>query len=164
MSDTSYRLKVLEVPQGHGIERDGIIIGVTCFSTDGESRRNGVVEGTLASVRWLAVLPKYKHLLVGSRLLLKVEEEARRANCYRIMLCVASTRTSVIKWLERRDYFMGRSLPFPSLSPGHSLISEDTCLLAYLKELGSGAEKQMKLDEDPKRKHLSPIWRMSRPS
>lgn len=41
LEDRSYHWIVAEAPNGHQIERDGVIIGVACFSTDGVSRRNG---------------------------------------------------------------------------------------------------------------------------
>jgi hypothetical protein len=41
LSDNSYKWIVVETPNGYGIERDGAILGVCCFSTDGVSRRSG---------------------------------------------------------------------------------------------------------------------------
>lgn len=40
-SDESFRWLIMECPNGHGMEADGAIIGVSCFSVDGISRRNG---------------------------------------------------------------------------------------------------------------------------
>ena len=40
-SDKSYRWLIMECPNGHGMEADGAVIGVSCFSVDGISRRNG---------------------------------------------------------------------------------------------------------------------------
>ena len=39
--DKSYRWLIVEAPNGQGVEADGAILGVSCFSTDGTSRRNG---------------------------------------------------------------------------------------------------------------------------
>jgi hypothetical protein len=42
LDDDSYKWIVVEVPCGRGIENDGAIIGVCCYSTDGISRKNGI--------------------------------------------------------------------------------------------------------------------------
>jgi hypothetical protein len=60
ITDGSFYFMVMEVPNGLDIEKDGMIIAVCCFSTDGESKRNGVVEGKLCSIRWMAVKLKYQ--------------------------------------------------------------------------------------------------------
>lgn len=39
--DESYQWVMVECPNGQGVEPDGAIIGVCCFSTNGISRRNG---------------------------------------------------------------------------------------------------------------------------
>ena len=39
--DDSYQWIMVECPNGQGVEPDGAIIGVCCFSTNGISRRNG---------------------------------------------------------------------------------------------------------------------------
>lgn len=39
--DDSYEWIMVECPNGQGVEPDGAIIGVCCFSTNGISRRNG---------------------------------------------------------------------------------------------------------------------------
>lgn len=41
LQDSSFKWLLVEAPQGHGIERDGALLGACCFSTDGISRRNG---------------------------------------------------------------------------------------------------------------------------
>lgn len=41
LEDKSYHWMVAEAPNGRQIEKDGVIIGVACFSTDGISKRNG---------------------------------------------------------------------------------------------------------------------------
>ena len=40
-SDDLYQWIMVECPNGQGVEADGAIIGVCCFSTNGISRRNG---------------------------------------------------------------------------------------------------------------------------
>jgi hypothetical protein len=37
----TYKWTVVEVPCGYGIEEDGTVMGVCCYTTDGVSRRNG---------------------------------------------------------------------------------------------------------------------------
>ena len=39
--DKSYQWIVVEAPNGQGVEVDGAVLGVCCFSTDGISRKNG---------------------------------------------------------------------------------------------------------------------------
>jgi hypothetical protein len=39
--DESYKWLVVEVPNGHGVEEDGAILGAVCFSVSGLSKRNG---------------------------------------------------------------------------------------------------------------------------
>lgn len=41
LSDKSYKWLIMECPNGHAMEADGAIIGVSCFSVDGISRKNG---------------------------------------------------------------------------------------------------------------------------
>ena len=60
ISSDAYRFLVFEVPRGFEIEEDGTIVATCCFSTDGESKRDGVAEGALCSIRWLAVHEKYQ--------------------------------------------------------------------------------------------------------
>jgi hypothetical protein len=40
--DSSYHWLVVEAPSGRGIESDGAMLGVCCFTTDGVSRKNGI--------------------------------------------------------------------------------------------------------------------------
>ena len=39
--DKSYQWIVVEAPNGQGVEANGAVLGVCCFSTDGISRKNG---------------------------------------------------------------------------------------------------------------------------
>jgi hypothetical protein len=43
LNDPSYHWLVTEAPQGFELEKDGVILGVCCFSTDGISKRNGSI-------------------------------------------------------------------------------------------------------------------------
>lgn len=38
---SSYRWLLVEAPNGHGIEVDGVLLGVVCYSVDGVSKKNG---------------------------------------------------------------------------------------------------------------------------
>jgi uncharacterized protein YoaH (UPF0181 family) len=40
--DGSYHWLLVEAPNGFEEESDGLLLGVSCFSTDGVSRRNGI--------------------------------------------------------------------------------------------------------------------------
>jgi N-acetylglutamate synthase-like GNAT family acetyltransferase len=77
---------IMEVPEGRQTDSDEAIIGICSYSTDGISRRNGEIEGTLGSVRALAVVPKMHGLCVGQRLLGKVEYEMKKCGCVRMMV------------------------------------------------------------------------------
>ena len=41
LCDGSYHWLLIEAPSGRDIEKDGVVLGAACFSTDGVSRRNG---------------------------------------------------------------------------------------------------------------------------
>lgn len=161
ISDESYQFLVFEIPKGFGIEKDGMIIAACCFSTDGVSRRNGQTEGSLCSIRWLAVHESYQKLRVGRRVLSKVEEQASRCGCCRVMVCVPSSRVSVIDWLERRGYFVGAHIPYPS-SLGHQLLGDEVCLWALLKQLEEHASPDFNSEGVPSSLSLPPLWRTSR--
>jgi ribosomal protein S18 acetylase RimI-like enzyme len=135
LKDPSYLWLLVEAPSGKGVERDGVILGVTCYSTDGLSRKNGVVEGHLGSVRYLAVLPRYHGYCVGRRLLDRAEQAMFEAGCCKVMACVPSTRTTMMDWLERRGYCEAGSIPYPASGLGHTLKpgSSDVELLRFIK-------------------------------
>lgn len=40
-ADKSYQWLIIECPNGQGVEADGAILGASCFSTTGISRKNG---------------------------------------------------------------------------------------------------------------------------
>ncbi len=42
LSDPSYKWLLIETPNGHGMLKDGDILGACCYSTDGVSRKNGM--------------------------------------------------------------------------------------------------------------------------
>lgn len=41
IEDPSYEWTLLEAPNGQGYEKDGVLLGACCYSTDGVSRKNG---------------------------------------------------------------------------------------------------------------------------
>lgn len=125
LNDASYHWLVIEAPSGRGVELDGVILGAACFSTDGVSRRNGVVEGKLGSIRFLAVLPRYHGFCVGQRLLSKVELEMVRLGCCKSMCCIPTPRLSATEWIVRRGYFDLGAVLYPAASLGHTLLQPD---------------------------------------
>lgn len=157
ISDSAFTFLVMEIPNGLNIEKDGLIIGASCYSRDGESKRDGKIEGKLASVRYMGVLRRYQHLCVGRRLLSKVESEAIKDGCVRIMICIASSRERLMGWVEDRGYFHGANLPYPQ-SLGHTLRDPDTHLCAFLKELVV-VDSPKEVYGDPTKAHLPPQWR-----
>ena len=92
-----------------------------------------------------------------------MEDEAQRRGCCRVMACVADVRRSVVDWFERRGYFIGARIPYPS-SLGHRLLSEDTCLLALLKPIDSPADDRVPdhgIYPNKRPMSLPPLWRLS---
>jgi GNAT superfamily N-acetyltransferase len=115
----------VEAPDGRGVEEDGILLGVCCYSTDGVSRKNGEVEGALGSMRYFGILRKYRGVLIGQRLLFRVERAMREAGCVRAMACAASTRVTMMDWLERRGYQCAGGMPYPHASLGQEMIPRE---------------------------------------
>jgi GNAT superfamily N-acetyltransferase len=132
LRDTSFKWILVEAPSGKGVEADGVILGAACFSTDGLSRRNGVVEGTLASLRYLGVLPRYHGFCLGRRLLERVEEAAWAAGCVRAMACLPSTRESAMAWVQRRGYFDCGVIPYPATLKHN--VKGEVQLVRFIKE------------------------------
>lgn len=135
--DSSYQWLIAEAPSGRGVEDDGLMVAVCCFTTSGVSRKNGIIEGALGSVRLFAVLPRYSGLCIGQRLLSKVEQIMFSIEpfCCRSMICIPSTRISVLKWIQRRGYSQVGSIPYPAGPLGHTLIkikSNDPVMLVHL--------------------------------
>lgn len=114
--DTSYQWIVMET-----IDENSVILGACCFSTDGISRCNGKVEGTLGSIRLFGVLPRYHGFCIGARLLQKIEDIVFKSGCVRIMSCIPSTRKLMQKWVERRNYVRVGSTLYPAAGVGHVL-------------------------------------------
>lgn len=131
----TYSWILVEAPDGRGVEKDGIILGVSCFSMNGTSRRNGEVEGKLGSIRFLGVLRRFHGVLIGSRLLRRVEEKMHQSGCCRVMACLASSRVSLGRWLQSRGYVCGGGSTYPASSLGHEVTLPDLQLLRYLKPL-----------------------------
>ncbi|RYG66799.1 hypothetical protein EON64_08925 [archaeon] len=42
LTSPNFTWLLAEAPNGHGIEKDGVLLGACCYSTDGISRRNGM--------------------------------------------------------------------------------------------------------------------------
>jgi ribosomal protein S18 acetylase RimI-like enzyme len=135
LHDATYKWLLVEAPSGKNIERDGVILGAACFSTDGVSRKNGVVEGQLGSIRFLAVLPRYHGFCVGRRLLERAEEAMFKNNCCKVMACIPTTRVSAMEWVDRRGYTEAGSIPYPATGLDHVLKDniEDMGLVRFVK-------------------------------
>mmetsp|Transcript_22310 Transcript_22310/g.37323 ORF Transcript_22310/g.37323 Transcript_22310/m.37323 type:complete len:326 (+) Transcript_22310:45-1022(+) len=137
LQDPTYQWLIVEAPNGKGIEQDGVILGATCYSTAGLSRRNGEVEGHLGSCRYLAVLPRYHGFCVGRRLLERVEEAMKKGDCCKSMICIPSTRETMMDWVERRGYVDFGAIPYPTAALAHTLkddLPEDLQLVRFIKD------------------------------
>ena len=139
----SFRWLCVEAPDGRGVEEDGAMLGVCCFTTDGVSKCNGEVEGHLGSIRYLGVMRKYRGVLIGQRLLSRVEKAMLTSGCMRSMVCVPSTRETMMDWLERRDYTWAGGMPYPAQGLLQTLLSDkaDTELVRFLKKLTADGAK-----------------------
>lgn len=140
VSDPEFHWLLLEAPNGFGIEQDGLLLGVCCYTTTGVSRKNGEVEGSVGSLRFLGVLPRYRGLCVGLRLLQRVEKVVGDAGCCRVMVSVPSTRLSMMSWLERRGYTAGVSISYPVAATGHTLSKDEVRLVVHHKSLRASDE------------------------
>ena len=141
IDDESYQWILAELPSGRHVGNDDSLIGVCCFSTTGLSRRNGIVEGKLGSIRFFGILPRYKGFCVGQRILSKVEDVIfnKPPFCCRSMVCIPSARTSLLKWVERRGYSMVGSMPYPASALGHTLKgSGDSSQVELIQFIKSG--------------------------
>ena len=145
LRDPTYKWLIVEAPSGKNIEVDGVILGAACFSTDGVSRCNGVVEGALGSIRFLGVLPRYHGFCVGRRLLERIENIMFQADCCKVMACVPSTRTSAMEWVERRGYSEAGCSPYPAAGLEHTVADahKDVQLVRFVK-LKETVEKEKK--------------------
>ncbi len=135
LNDDTYQWILAELPSGQYVGNDGALIGVCCFSTTGLSRRNGKVEGKLGSIRFFGILPRYRGFCVGQRILSKVEDIIfnKPPFCCRSMVCIPSTRVSLLKWVERRGYSRVGSMPYPAAALGHTLKSSEVELIQFIK-------------------------------
>ena len=135
LEDESYQWVLVETPSGRDLEKDGSLIGLCCFSTTGLSRKNGIVEGHLGSIRLFGILPKYRGFCVGQRILSKIEDTMfnKAPFCCRSMVCIPSTRLSMLKWAERRGYQRVGAIPYPAEALGHTL--KDSAISVDLVQL-----------------------------
>lgn len=75
-NDDSYHWLVVEAPSGKGIELDGVILGVCCYSTDGISRKDGMLRNF--------AIDCYTHFLFLLR-----RSDRRFAGIYTLLGCIA---------------------------------------------------------------------------
>jgi ribosomal protein S18 acetylase RimI-like enzyme len=148
LNDKSYKWILVEAPNGHNIEADGAVLGACCFSTDGVSRKNGEVEGRLGSIRLFGIVSRLRGLLIGQRLLDRVESAMRKAGCCRSMICVPSPREDTVRWVERRGYTIAGSSPYPASALGHELTKDDVDLVRFVKPLAVEEKVQKREESD----------------
>jgi ribosomal protein S18 acetylase RimI-like enzyme len=98
-----------------------IILGISCFSTIGTSRRNGIVEGKLGSIRIFCIDPAFQHLMVGKRLLIRIEKAMKEAGCVRMMFSIPCTRIRLQRWLEKQEFYWIASTEYPTMILHHQL-------------------------------------------
>lgn len=151
LKDPTYRWLLVEAPSGKNIELDGVILGAACFSVDGSSRKNGMIEGTLGSIRYLGVLPRYHGFCVGRRLLERVEGIVFKAGCVKTMVCIPSTRTSMMDWVERRGYQEAGFMAYPAIGLGHLIKDdiEDLLLVRFVKDKETEIDASLSVSTQP---------------
>ena len=135
LADKTYKWLLVEAPSGKNIEQDGVILGAVCYTVDGVSRKNGLIEGKLGSIRFLAVLPRYHGFCVGRRLLERAEDIMFSLNCCKVMVCIPTTRITAMEWLDRRGYTETGAVPYPTQSLNHTLKAGvvDVELVRFIK-------------------------------
>lgn len=144
--DKSYKWLLCECPNGRNIEKDGVILGVSVFSTDGVSRRNGDVEGKLGSIRLFAILPRFRGVCIGLRMLQRTETMMKKDGCVRSLCCLASTRQRLHEWLQRRGYAHIGSSAYP-LGAAQQTIDESKCRLDEEEEDSTTNKPLLKLNQ-----------------
>lgn len=151
LKNPTYKWLVVEAPSGKNIELDGVILGAACFSVDGSSRKNGVIEGTLGSIRYLGVLPRYHGFCVGRRLLERVEGLIYKAGCIKAMMCVPSTRTSMMDWIERRGYEEAGCTAYPATGLNHAIKEgiTDLQLVRFVKQKPVEVDPRLPVNTQP---------------
>ena len=75
-----------------------------------------------------------------------------RLGCCRIMACIPSTRESVCRWLERKDFLKAGASPYPKI--GHFLTKQDVELVILLKPLEDHNFEGVSLKADTKMKPI----------
>ena len=53
------------------------------------------------------------------------------------MVCIPSSRISIINWIERRGYIKTGAHPYPSKQLDHEVVIENLQLIVYLKPLNN---------------------------
>lgn len=151
LKNPTYKWLVVEAPSGKNIELDGVILGAACFSVDGSSRKNGVIEGTLGSIRYLGVLPRYHGFCVGRRLLERVEGLIYKSGCIKAMVCVPSTRTSMMDWIERRGYEEAGCTAYPATGLNHAIKEgiTDLQLVCFVKQKPVEVDPRLPVNTQP---------------
>ena len=116
VADPECHWLLAEAPNGRGTVSDGTTLGCCCYSV-GKAAASKVeredVEKAAATngekvgaIRLLTVLPAFRGLLVGRRLLERVERTLARKDhaCSKVLCCVPELRVSMLEWAGQRGY------------------------------------------------------------
>jgi len=145
VSDPDCHWLLAEAPNGRGTVADGALLGCACFSvgtaaasaSTGEDSTNSPSSPSssstatppsvarpdrVAAIRLLTALPAFHGLLIGRRLLTRVEKaiasgstaiDGEQQPVDRILCCVPAMRKSIISWAIRRGYSAIQTAAFP---------------------------------------------------
>jgi len=100
ISDPTVTVLICEAPSGYRTVRDGALLGVAAFSvgpsavTSTDSGASNPVKG---AVRILAVRTDFHGLVLGQRLLKKVEAKMEEEGCVGVAMCVVEKRESMCR-------------------------------------------------------------------
>jgi hypothetical protein len=73
-------------------------------------------------------------VLIGHRLLKKIESQMLQQNCVRIMISIPEIRDSMIQWAVNRDFVDVKTVPYPFEAVGQVMV-KDTSLVIFQKPL-----------------------------
>ncbi len=146
IEDENVTLIVGEVPDGRGVISDGTMLCCAAFSSGPLAAKADQGSQMRGAIRMMAVRPDYQGLLLGHRLLQKIERTLLKRKCGSVVACVPSTRSTLISWLSRRSYNQIGTAPYPvdavpfKVNPGAATLR----LLLFEKELRSSEREERK--------------------
>jgi len=173
VSDPDCHWILAEAPNGRGTVADGALLGCACFSVGTAAASASAEEkppkspsssessptstegpkvarpGRAAAIRLLTALPAFHGLLVGRRLLVRVEKAIAAAaaadrdqhDLDHILCCVPALRQSIISWAARRGYSAIQTAAFPGEMA--TSFARPTQLTVLEKQLGSQVEESV---------------------